>query len=203
MKVVIVDYGMGNLTSISGALKYLGVKDITISADSRTIHSSDKIILPGVGSFGMAMLNIKKLSLDKILEDAVVQRKKPILGICLGMQLMGVDSTEDGNNSGLGFMKGHVRKFDMEGLKIPHVGFNQVDWLEDSDLYDGLKSGSDFYFTHSFRMSIAEGVNRAMCDYGVPFVASYEVENIAGVQFHPELSQKNGLRLLKNFLSKF
>jgi imidazole glycerol-phosphate synthase subunit HisH len=203
MRVVIVDYGMGNVKSISGALKYLGVDDIEISSDSRTILASDKIILPGVGAFGTAMLNIQKLSLDKILEEAVIEKKVPILGICLGMQLMGLDSTEDGKNSGLGFLRGHVRKFSVSDLKVPHVGFNQVTWQDNSVLYEGLSNSSDFYFTHSFKMSVADGVTHAICNYGEPFVASYEVDNIAGVQFHPELSQKNGLKLLNNFLSNF
>ena len=203
MKIVIVDYGMGNIKSINSALKYVGIDDILLSNKYADIKSADKLILPGVGSFAKAMLNIKKLEIDSILEDIVVNEKKPILGICLGMQLLSKSSNEDGLNNGLGFISSEVRKFNINNLKIPHVGFNQVDFDNSSKLYDGLDNLSDFYFTHSFQMQSEQNIGQASCNYGFDFIASYEMDNIVGVQFHPELSQTNGLKLLDNFIKNF
>ena len=203
MKIVIVDYGMGNIKSITSALKYVGIDDIILSNKYADIKSADKLILPGVGSFAKAMINIKNLELDNILEDIVLNEKKPILGICLGMQLLSKSSNEDGLNDGLGFISSEVRKFDIENLKIPHVGFNQVDFNTNSKLYQGLDNLSDFYFTHSFQMQSKENLEQSTCHYGSDFIASYEVDNIVGVQFHPELSQTNGLKLLDNFIKNF
>ena len=203
MKIVIVDYGMGNIKSITSALKYLGVDDITISNKSEDIELADKLILPGVGSFAKAMNNIKELHLDAILYNAVIKNKKPILGICLGMQLMGDSSEEDGDTMGLSFIKAKVTKFNTKNLKVPHVGFNQVSFTDNSRLYNSLSNLSDFYFTHSFKMQSNENINQAICNYGDDFIVSYEVGNIVGVQFHPELSQTNGLKLLDNFIKNF
>jgi glutamine amidotransferase len=203
MKITIVDYGMGNIRSIISALKYLEVEEITVSNNLSEIVSADKLILPGVGSFSMAMSNIKKLNLDKYLRDAVIVDKKPILGICLGMQLMGDSSTEDSYSHGLGFIKGAVSKFSESSLKIPHMGFNQVRINNNSKLFKGLNNLSDFYFVHSFRMITDTNINQSTCTYNGKFIASFERDNIAGVQFHPELSQTNGLRLLSNFITYF
>ena len=203
MKITIVDYGMGNIKSIIGALKYLEVEEITVSNNLSELVSADKLILPGVGSFAMAMSNIKKLNLDKYLREAVIVDKKPILGICLGMQLMGDSSTEDSYSHGLGFIKGSVSKFSDSSLKIPHTGFNQVKINNNSKLFKGLNNLSDFYFVHSFRMTSDININQSMCAYNGEFIASYEQDNIAGVQFHPELSQTNGLKLLSNFITYF
>jgi len=203
MKIVIIDYGMGNIKSIISALKYIGVDEIVVSNKLSDISSADKIILPGVGSFARAMENIKKLNLDIYLKEAVIIEKKPILGICLGMQLMGISSEEEGLSNGLGFISGKVIKFNLKGLKVPHIGFNQVVFRNDSKLYSGLDNLSDFYFTHSFQMQSNENINQATCTYGNEFIASYELDNIVGVQFHPELSQTNGLMLLDNFIKSF
>lgn len=203
MKIVIVDYGMGNIRSIVGALKHLGVNEISISSDFEEIRGSDKLVLPGVGSFGKAMAQIKEKQLDKSLYQVVVEEKKPILGICLGMQLLGISSTEDGFNEGLKFINGNVTKFETHSLKIPHVGFNQVFIANNTLLYKNFPPIVDFYFTHSFKMQSSKNINQSFCDYGGEFIASFEVDNIFGVQFHPELSQSNGLRLLKNFLNNF
>ena len=143
MKITIVDYGMGNIKSIIGALKYLEVEEITVSNNLSELVSADKLILPGVGSFAMAMSNIKKLNIDKYLREAVIVDKKPILGICLGMQLMGDSSTEDSYSHGLGFIKGSVSKFSDSSLKIPHTGFNQVKINNNSKLFKGLNNLSD------------------------------------------------------------
>jgi glutamine amidotransferase len=203
MKIVIVNYGMGNIKSIVSALKYLGLENIILSNTQEDISSADKLILPGVGSFAKAMQNIKSLNLDTILHKEVVGNKKPILGICLGMQLMALSSDEDGISDGLGFIQANVKRFDIENLKVPHVGFNQVRFNNYSILYNGLRNLSDFYFTHSYQMQSDIDINQATCEYGNEFIVSYEAANISGVQFHPELSQTNGLKLLENFIENF
>jgi glutamine amidotransferase len=203
MKIVIVDYGMGNIKSIVSTLNYLGVEDVIVSSDYATLNTADKIILPGVGSFGKAIAKIREKNIDSHLKDLVLAKKKPLLGICLGMQLLGMSSSEDGENEGLGFVEGNVIKFDIPGLKVPHVGFNQVEVDPALKLYHGLKNNVDFYFTHSYRMQTTHHINQCMCDYGGKFVASFEKDNVAGVQFHPELSQQNGLTLMKNFIERF
>ncbi len=203
MKIAIIDYGMGNIKSIISALKYLGIIDIAVSSDEITLRNADKLILPGVGSFHQAMCNIRQISLDKYLKSMVIEDKKPILGICLGMQLMGLSSTEENFTEGLGLVNGVVTKFELDGLRVPHVGFNQIIVNANSQLYDGMKTGADFYFTHSYKMLSTNNINQSECEYGEKFIASFEVDNIVGTQFHPELSQTNGLKLLKNFIEKF
>lgn len=203
MRIVIVDYGMGNIKSIISTLKYLGVTNTIVSAEYEILKASDKIILPGVGSFGKAMSQIKGKEIDLFLRELVLEKGKPILGICLGMQLLGQSSNEDGFNEGLAFVNGVVSRFDETRIKVPHVGFNQVQINDNLKLYKGLKANSDFYFTHSYRMTSTVNINQCYCNYGADFIASFEIENIAGVQFHPELSQHNGLKLLKNFIDKF
>ena len=204
MRIVIVDYGMGNLKSIVSALNYLGVVEVLISSEYDILKSAEKIILPGVGSFGKAISEIKKKHIDIYLSDIVLENKKPLLGICLGMQLLGKSSTEDGINNGLGFVNGEVLKFDNSLVKVPHVGFNQVQIDNTLKLYSGFSEGkADFYFTHSYRMICDFNINQCYCNYQDDFVASFEFENIAGTQFHPELSQFNGLKLFKNFIEKF
>ena len=203
MNIVIVDYGMGNIKSVVSALKYTGAKNIIVSSDYNKLLSADKLILPGVGAFGQAMLRIKEKNIDKYLQEIVLHKKTPIMGICLGMQLLGSSSTEDGINEGLGFIDGVVTKFSIKNIRVPHVGFNQVKINENSKLYDGFSDEADFYFTHSYRMTSDKSITQSMCNYENDFVASFEFENIVGTQFHPELSQYNGLNLFKNFLKKF
>jgi len=204
MRVVIVDYGMGNIRSIVSTLKYLGVEDVVLGSEFEILNSADKIILPGVGSFGKAIARIKQKKIDKYLNEIVLNDKRSLLGICLGMQLLGMSSTEDGQNEGLGYVNGQVRKFDNALIKVPHVGFNQVKVNNKLKLYDGFNDEfGDFYFTHSYRMISNDNINQCYCNYQDDFVASFEQNNIAGVQFHPELSQTNGLKLFKNFIDKF
>lgn len=203
MKVVIIDYGMGNLKSILSAFKYLKVSDITISNDYNVVKSADKLLLPGVGSFTKAMEQINKQKLHKILDEVVVEDKKPILGICLGMQLLCYSSEEDGGAKGLGYIEAECKQFFIKGLKVPHVGFNQVVPNPNSKLYSNSIEEKDFYFTHSYRVESSKDINQSICHYGEDFIASYEKDNIVGTQFHPELSQTTGLNLLKNFIEKF
>ena len=203
MKLVIVDYGMGNITSIISALKFIGQHEVVVSNDTRTLNNADKLILPGVGNYAMAMSKIRDLSLDIQIEDLVIDQKKPILGICLGMQLLGCSSTESGLNSGLSLVTGTVDKLEHSGLKVPHVGYNQVIAIKNSRLYRGIEGNPDFYFTHSFKMLSESSIGQSFCRYGEGFIASFELDNVAGVQFHPELSQKNGLQLIKNFIELF
>jgi imidazole glycerol-phosphate synthase subunit HisH len=204
MKVLVVDYGMGNIKSIESTLRYLGVDDIIISSEYEDFVTSDKIILPGVGSFANAMKEIRNRNLNSIIKHSTGMLKKPILGICLGMQLMGKSSDEDGLNEGLGLVDSYVRKFDFKGIKVPHVGFNQVEINSNLKIFENFSSRDpDFYFTHSYRMLSDSNINQCYCSYGGAFVAAFEINNIAGVQFHPELSQFNGIKLFKNFIDNF
>jgi glutamine amidotransferase len=203
MKLVIVDYGMGNITSIISALNYIGQDNVVVSNDTHILNDADKLILPGVGNYATAVAKIRKLNLDTQIEELVINQKKPILGICLGMQLLGCSSTESGYNSGLSLVKGVVDKFCKSELKVPHVGYNQVMPSQQSRLYRGIEGNPDFYFTHSFKMLSESSIGQSFCCYGEDFIASFELDNVAGVQFHPELSQKNGLQLLKNFIELF
>ena len=203
MKLVIIDYGMGNIKSISSAFKYLDVHNLVVSSEYDVIKQADKILLPGVGSFVKAMEQINKLELHKVLDEVALEDKKPLLGICLGMQLLCKSSEEDGGAMGLGYIEAECRKFNIANLKVPHVGFNQVVTNPNAKLYDGFLGENDFYFTHSYRLQSTNDINQSICNYGEDFIASYEQGNIVGTQFHPELSQTNGLRLLKNFIEKF
>lgn len=203
MRVAIVDYGMGNIYSVQSVFRYHGAESLYTS-DAKEILTADRILLPGVGSFRKAMVDIRAKGLDKVLEEAVLEKQIPILGICLGMQLLGKSSTEDGYTEGLGFFDGVVEAFDAEkyAIKVPHVGFNSVNACTDSILFEGIENSSDFYFTHSYRMKSHEDACIGYCHHGETFVASFEKENIFGTQFHPEKSQTNGLKLIKNFIEK-
>lgn len=203
MKVAIVDYGMGNIRSIMGALKHIGAAEAEVTAEYERLRQADRLILPGVGAFGPAIARVKEKGIDLLLAELVMKEKKPILGICLGMQLLGAFSDEDGRHTGLGFINGEVRRFEDLQVRVPHVGFNQVNTDNKLKLYKGFGSSADFYFTHSYRMTSDSRINQCCCSYGGDFVASYELDNVAGVQFHPELSQYNGLALLKNYLDNF
>ena len=203
MKIVIIDYGMGNIMSLVSTLKYIGVEEVILSSDFEVIKSADKIILPGVGSFGKAISQIRQKKIDTYLNEIVLGNKTPILGICLGMQLLGSNSTEDGNNDGLNYVKARVTEFNDGIVKVPHVGFNQVKVNSNSKLFEGVIDYSDFYFTHSYRMHSENNINQTICNYQDEFIAGFELDNICGVQFHPELSQFNGLRLLSNFIDNF
>lgn len=200
--VTIVDYGMGNLKSVCNAFSYLNVP-VVVSNCPKTVSHAETLILPGVGSFRKAMDCLTKLHLDKAICECVLHRRKKILGICLGMQLMGLSSSEDGQTQGLGLIPSTVERFDEINIrKIPHIGFNSVSPCIGSKLLSNLPSQPDFYFVHSYRMDptpISQYIS--LCSYYEDFAAVYEHNNIMATQFHPEKSQTNGLSLLKNFLS--
>lgn len=200
--ITVVDYDMGNLFSIKGALEYLGA-DCEVEKDPGKIAKAGKIILPGVGSFCKAMEIIERRGINRALEDAALVRKIPLLGICLGMQLLATEGEEGGPCAGLNFINAAIRKLEpsVPDCKIPHVGFNTVRFLSGKRMFEGITSGADFYFIHSYRMVCMEdSAVAATTEYGLEFVSAVEKDNIWGCQFHPEKSQKNGLRLLRNFV---
>lgn len=203
-QVVIVDYGMGNIYSVSSAIEYLGLS-ARLSSDRKDIFSADFLIMPGVGSFNLAMRKIREMGLDEVLYGAVIERKIPILGICLGMQLLAKSGTEDGYSEGLGFINGVVERFNPEGtdVKIPHVGFAPTQLIRHSSpLFKDLPEQVDFYYVHSYRMICASEVLLATGHNGETFAAAVGDGTIYGTQFHPELSQTNGLKVLKNFFNE-
>jgi glutamine amidotransferase len=203
-KVVIIDYGMGNIGSIDNMLKYLGIKAI-ISSNANIISNADKIILPGVGHFDRAMININNLGLMDVLKVMALVHKKPFLGICLGMQIM-CESSEEGILPGLSFVQAQVKKFNFDldtTLKVPHMGWNKIHINKPSDILYGLEDNSRFYFVHSYFVKCQNNNDiLTKTTYEFDFVSSFEVDNIIGVQFHPEKSHRFGVNLFKNFLDK-
>lgn len=203
LMVTIVDYGMGNIWSVAGAIRYLGGEAV-VSSDPDKISKSDCLILPGVGSFRQAMKVLSETGIKTAIEECVLTKGSKILGICLGMQLLGSQGTEDGETAGLGLIENRVDKFETSPehyLKIPHIGFNSTVISECHGLFESLSSNVDFYYVHSYRMLPENLSGRiATCRYGIEFLAAFELGNIYGTQFHPEKSQTNGLVLLKNFL---
>ena len=202
-RVAVIDYGMGNVWSVISALKYLGAT-VELVRNPKILARADVMILPGVGSFRKGMENLKESGLDEAIRFAVTTNHARVLGICLGMQLLGSQSTEGGETAGLGLVANRVESFTTYELglnKIPHVGFNLVYFNEQKGLFEDLPEPSDFYFTHSYRMLVDNIEGRyATCSYGIEFLAAFEIGNICGAQFHPEKSQTNGLILLRNFL---
>lgn len=204
-RVAVIDYGMGNVWSVISALKYLGAQ-VDLVGNPDGLKKYEFLVLPGVGSFRRGMQALKERKLDSSIYEAVNGMGTKILGICLGMQLLGTHGTEDGETDGLGLVSQQVDRFTLEEIgcnKIPHVGFNTVHFIEQAGLFAGLPKNADFYFIHSYRMSVQGMKGRiATCNYGIDFLAAFEVNNVCGTQFHPEKSQTNGLLLLRNFIGK-
>jgi glutamine amidotransferase len=198
---VIVDYGMGNVQSIANACYSLGYEPI-IANDSLHLQRADCFILPGVGAFPQAISNITELGIFDILSHEVLINKKPVLGICLGMQLMANRSSEMGDTNGLGWVDAEVVAITpKQNLKIPHVGWNNLNVAEESALFPNIGNSSNYYFDHSFHFRCKKSIVTSTVDYGEAIVASFAMNNIFGTQFHPEKSQLAGLRVLKNFFS--
>ena len=196
--IVIVDYGVGNLGSIHNMIKKLGYKSI-VSSSLDDIRQADKLILPGVGSFDIAMKNLNNLGMIDILNEKVLIQKTPILGICLGMQLL-TKGSEEGQIKGLGYIDAYATKFDNSNLIVPHMGWNIVNIQKDNALFDNTKE-TRFYFVHSYSVSCSNQSDiLTTTNYGKVFVSSFLKENIIGAQFHPEKSHKFGMKFFKVFL---
>jgi len=194
--IVIIDYGLGNLTSVKNALNKLGIP-VAISDKPQDIKKARALILPGVGAAGEGMKNLKEKGLDKLIIEEV-NAGKPILGICLGMQLL-FSSSEEGDVKCLDLIRGRVKKFQTK-LKIPEIGWNQVETNNNSELLGGIKDNNYFYFVNSYYCdSEDKEVIKGITEYDQKFCSVLEKNNIFGVQFHPERSGDNGLQLLKNF----
>ena len=204
MRIAVIDYGLGNLRSVAGAVEKLGYEPI-VSNDPEELARADKLILPGVGAFGDGMANLRRLRLIDPLTELVQKKKKPILGICLGAQLMGLDSQEFGSHEGLGWVKANVCRLEPSGrdFRIPHVGWNGLRLVGRTVLFEEIPGDALFYYVHSFRIACREHeIVMGECDYGVSFTAVFQAGNIFGTQFHPEKSQLHGLKLLGNFIEK-
>jgi imidazole glycerol-phosphate synthase subunit HisH len=196
-RIAILDYGVGNLRSAEKALEHVGVS-ATISRDPVEVQAVDGVILPGVGAMPRAMERIREYGLDELIaerRDAGV----PILGICLGLQLLFESTSEFGGSDGLGLLEGPVEALEAEGLKVPHIGWAPVSWERESRLTEGIPSGTPFYLVHSFAPRPKPGDLLGTAEYGSRFACAAERENVFGVQFHPEKSSSAGLRLLSNF----
>ncbi len=198
--VCILDYGSGNVKSVYNILKYLGF-DVIISNDEPIIKESSHIILPGVGSYGESMRSIKKHIPINILSHQVNSLKKPFLGICVGMQVLSEKGYEFGEFNGLGWIKGNVIKLDSKKHPLPHIGWNDIQIINESPILKDIDKIKDFYFVHSYCFDDIKKENVvAQTTYGKTFNSIIQKDNIYGVQFHPEKSQKLGMLLLKNFL---
>lgn len=196
-RIAILDYGMGNLRSAEKALEHVGAT-AKISRDPEEVRAADGVILPGVGAMPRAMERIRELGLAELIDerrDAGV----PILGICLGLQLLFESTTEFGGAEGLGLLSGPVSELEAEGLKVPHIGWSPVAWAGESRLTEGIPSGTPFYFVHSFAPRPSAEDLLGSAEYGGRFACAAERDNVFGVQFHPEKSSSAGLRLLSNF----
>lgn len=207
--ITIIDYEIGNLTSIKNMLKKAG-SDSIITSDVNKISVASKLILPGVGSFEYGMKKLRSMPYFEVLEKRVIEDKIPILGVCLGAQLLLECSEEGSPISGLGWIKGKVVKFNWaeplfnKGLKVPHMGWNEIRILKGSKLTQDFSGHPRFYFVHSYHI-VCEDIEDALfeTDYGYPFISGIEKGNILGVQFHPEKSHKFGLKLYTNFLNNY
>jgi len=199
--IAIIDYGMGNIHSVKKALELYGAKT-KVTNNPKEISACGKIVLPGVGAFGDAMLELDKQGLSALIKSEV-KNKKPFLGICLGMQLLFEKSEEAAKSKGLGIIKGTVKRFTVAGLKVPHMGWNQLRRKkEDCPLLEGIADNSYVYFCHSYYPEPADkDTIAATTDYGINFTSIVWQDNVYGAQFHPEKSQSTGLKMLENFVN--
>lgn len=201
--LVIIDYGMGNLASVANAFAAIGAES-KVSDRPDEIANATRIVLPGVGAFGEAMERLRGARLIEPLRDAVLVRRTPCLGICLGMQLLAESSSEHGTHAGLGWIEGTVKRLEPSdaSLRVPHIGWNSVTCPRPSPLFAPTKGEPTFYFVHSYQFVTKDpAATIAVCDYGGEVTAAVGRDHVFGTQFHPEKSQKHGLALLRSFLA--
>ena len=207
MKVTIVDYSSGNISSVINSFKEVAQNKATIevTSDLNKIKSSDKIVLPGQGSFKSCVDALNKISgLNDTLNEFVIVNKKPLLGICVGLQMFADVGYEETETKGLGWISGKVSKIDNQNgkFKLPHIGWNQINILKDSKIFKQVENNSHMYFVHSYEFIPKDNkVISATTDYSTKVVCSVEKENIFGTQFHPEKSDKLGLKIIENFIN--
>lgn len=203
MTIAIIDYGMGNVRSLMNAFEYVG-EEATVTADFDELEAADRLVLPGVGAFGDAMKAIESKGLRPVLDRLALELRKPVLGVCLGMQLFARRSYEHGIHEGLGWLDAEIMPMTPPPpAKVPHVGWNSVSFASDEWLFNGLPSGeSDYYFVHSYQMVCNDPADLiGTTDHGYPVTAAVRRGNLVATQFHPEKSQDNGLQLLQNWLA--
>jgi imidazole glycerol-phosphate synthase subunit HisH len=200
MAIVVVDYDMGNVGSIVNMMKKIG-HAVEVSSEPDVIRKADRLIIPGVGAFDAGMANIRARNLVDVLTEKVVANKTPVLGICLGMQLLGAASRE-GDSTGLGWIPSESIKLSSEALRVPHMGWNTVSPVDDHWLFAGEPADMRFYFVHSYHVVCEQPEHRiATARYGLELTAAIARDHIVGVQFHPEKSHRFGMQLLRNFAS--
>jgi glutamine amidotransferase len=202
--IALIDYGAGNVRSVHKALEAVGA-EVQLARDPGPLPDSEKVVLPGVGAFGDCMRALRRMGLVDALCE-VVEQGKPLLGICVGMQVLFDEGEEIGHHAGLGLLPGRVIRFaddlTTRGLKIPHTGWNQIEPTGDHPLFHGLPPGSSAYFNHAYHCQAQPEHVLAVTDYGGHFVSAVGRENVYGIQFHPEKSQDVGLHILRNFVER-
>ena len=198
--VSIIDYGAGNIKSVENAVRYLG-HDVVLTRDPEVLLSSDHCILPGVGAFGVAMERLKHYGLDEVIRE-IVKREIPLLGICLGLQLLFESSEESPGAEGLGILKGRILRIpDTDGRKVPQIGWNDLSYPAQGRLFQGLPEGTYVYFVHSYYLRAEDpSIVTARTEYGVSIDAAVESGSVMACQFHPEKSESAGMRIMENFL---
>jgi imidazole glycerol-phosphate synthase subunit HisH len=196
--IAIIDYGVGNLRSVEKALQAVGA-DACVTNDIGQVREADQIVLPGVGAFGECSRRLRESAMDKPVLEAA-EKGKPVLGLCVGLQLMFDEGHEFGIHPGLGLMHGRIIRFPENGPRVPQIGWNQIDKAKPHSLTDGIPDGAYFYFVHSYRVEADDpGDVIATTEYGISFPSICGRGSVSGVQFHPEKSQSTGLKLLANF----
>jgi glutamine amidotransferase len=196
--IAIIDYGVGNLRSVEKALEAAGARAV-LTGDPGMIREAERLVLPGVGAFGECARRLREAKLDRLVLDAVAQ-SKPVIGLCVGLQLMFDEGHEFGRHTGLGLMRGRVIRFPEDGPRVPQIGWNQIERAKQHPLLAGLSDGTYFYFVHSYRVEADDPEDVvAETEYGVCYPSICARGPVMGVQFHPEKSQNAGLRLLRNF----